>query len=197
MPRRPSKVTRSYELQLLPNPGKAEHIRYAQYWYRHYTLDYCAKYYDQGPVKKPVAESTAGLGWIANQAQQRARSIINAGFAAEKVTDNPFHCPTDFPLLCGGRIEADKKGTQYAYWVKPPTCPKIPAQTHRALNNALRRGGKLRPTCEVKQGKHGEVQPPRSSCWLYFACLSFFPCFACPLLMLPLYSLTSLSHNPV
>jgi hypothetical protein len=125
----------------LPNPGKAEHIRYAQYWYRLYVLDYCAKYYDQGPVKKPVAESTAGLGWIANQAQQCARGIINAGFAAEKATDTPFHCPADFPFLCEGSIEADKKGTSYAYWVKPPTCPKVPAQTHRALNNALRRGG--------------------------------------------------------
>jgi hypothetical protein len=155
MPRRPPKVTRSYELQLSPNPGKAEHIRYAQYWYRSYVLDYCAKYYDQRPVKKPVAESTAGLGWIANQAQQRVRGIINAGFAAEKATDTPFHCPADFPFLCEGSIEVDKKGTSYAYWVKPPTCPKVPAQTHRALNNALRRGGKLRPTCEVKQGKHG------------------------------------------
>ena len=35
--------------------------------------------------------------------------------------------------------------------------PRLPAQTHWALKNALRRGGKLRPTCEVRQGKRALV----------------------------------------
>jgi hypothetical protein len=94
------------------------------------------------------------LGWIANQAQQRARGIINAGFAAEKATGVPFKCPADFPLLCDATIQ-EARGTTYTYWVIPPTCSAVSTQTHRALKNALRRGGKLRPTCEVRQGKKG------------------------------------------
>jgi hypothetical protein len=154
MPSKLSRVLRSYTLKIEPNPGKAEQARYALYWYRLYTLEYCAKYFAQGSQEKRLAESTAGLGWIANQAQQRARGIINAGFAAEKATSDPFHCPADFPLLCDAKI-AEAKGTTYTYWVKPPTCPAMPTQTHRALKNALRRGGRLRPTCEVRQGKRG------------------------------------------
>jgi hypothetical protein len=80
MLKKPSRVTRSYTLKIEANPGKAEQARFAAYWYRHYTLDYCQKYFAQGPIAKRQAESTASLGWIANQAQQRARGIINAGF---------------------------------------------------------------------------------------------------------------------
>lgn len=153
---KPSRTVRAYTLKIEANPGKAEQARYACWWYRQGILDYCQKYFAQGPVAKHQAKSTAGLGWIANQAQQRARGIINAGFAAEKATGEPFHCPADFPLLCDAKIQ-EAKGTTYAYWVKPPTCPWMPTQTHRALKNALRRGGTLRPTCEVRQGKRGLV----------------------------------------
>lgn len=154
MPKKPARILRSYTLKIEANPGKAEETRYTQHWYRYYTLDYCQKYFAQGAVAKRHAESTAGLGWIANQAQQRARGIINAGFAAQKATGEAFHCPTNFPLLCEAKIQ-EAKGTTYTYWVKPPTCGAMPTQTHRALKNALRRGAKLRPTCEVRQGKKG------------------------------------------
>lgn len=154
MPRKPPRITRAYTLKIEANPGKAEQARYAAYWYRRYTLEYCAKYFAQGAETKRQAESTASLGWIANQAQQRARGMINAGFAAEKATGEPFHCPADFPVLCDATIK-EAKGTTYTYWVRVPTCPPIPTTTHRALKNALRRGGKLRPTCEVRQGKKG------------------------------------------
>lgn len=154
MPSKASRVLRSYTLKIEANPGKAEGTRYCQYWYRWYVLNYCAAYYAQGAGAKRRAESTAGMGWIANQAQQRARGIINAGFAAEKATGEPFQCPTNFPLLCDAKIQA-AQGTTYTYWVKPPTLGWMPTQTHRALKNALRRGGTLRPTCEVRQGKNG------------------------------------------
>lgn len=153
---KPNRITRAYTLTIEANPGKAEQARYACYWYRAYTLDYCAKYFAQGPTEKRQAESTASLGWLANQAQQRARGIINAGFAAEKANGNQFKCPTDFPLFCDAKIQ-EAKSTSYTYWVKPPTCPAMPTQTHRALKNALRRGGKLRPTCEVRHGKRGRL----------------------------------------
>ena len=143
MPQKPSRITRSYTLKIEANPGKAEEARYCLFWYRLYTLEYCAKYFAQGPVAKREAESTEGLGWLPNQAQQRARGIINAGFASEQATGDPFQCPADFPFLCDATIQ-EAKGTTYTYWVKPPTCPVMPTQTHKALKNALRRGGTLR-----------------------------------------------------
>ena len=73
MPKKPSRITRAYTLKIEANPGKAEEARYACHWYRLYTLEYCQKYFAQGPETKRKAESTASLGWIANQAQQRAR----------------------------------------------------------------------------------------------------------------------------
>lgn len=154
MPRKSSRVLRTYILKIEANLNKAEEIRYCLYWYRFYTLNYCIKYFAQGAAEKRQAESTKSLGWVANQAQQRARGITNAGFAAEKATGKVFKCPPDFPLLCEAKIQK-AKGTTYTYWIKPPTCPAVPSQTHKALKNALRRGGKLRPTCEVRQGKRG------------------------------------------
>mgnify|MGYP001576476091 FL=1 len=118
MPQKPSRITRSYTLKIEANPGKAEEARYCLFWYRLYTLEYCAKYFAQGPVAKREAESTEGLGWLPNQAQQRARGIINAGFASEQATGDPFQCPADFPFLCDATIQ-EAKGTTYTYWVKP------------------------------------------------------------------------------
>src|ERR1044071_4822814 len=114
------KTIRSYVLKIEANPGKAEEARYACYWFRFFTLEYCQKYFTQGAIEEPKRESTAGLGWLPHQAQQRARGIINAGFAAEKATGEPFHCPVDFPLLCEAKLQP-AKGTTYAYWIKPPT----------------------------------------------------------------------------
>lgn len=116
--RKNPRIIRAYTLTVEANPGKAEEARYACYWYRFYTLQYCAKYFGQGAETQRRAESTAGLGTVANQAQQRAWGIVNAGFAAEKATGKPFHCPSNFPLLCDAKISAAKK-TRYTYWIKP------------------------------------------------------------------------------
>lgn len=144
-------VIRLYELQLLPNPGKAEDTRYAMWWERQMILDYMQRLYGQ-PAN--VFESTAGSGLLANQAQKHARDILRAGRAAEKETGEPFPCPQSAPLLCDGIIQ-EARGTTFDYWVKTPLGPWLPAQPHRALKNALRRGGKLRKACEVRQGKKG------------------------------------------
>ena len=142
---------RSYTLRLSANPGKTEDTRYAMWWYREMTLAYTERYYDQCSLDW---ESTEGKGMLPNQAQNRARDIIKSGYAAYTATGKPFSCPSDFPLLCEGAI-GQNKGTTFDYWVKTPKGPWLPAQTHRALKNALRRGGELRRACEVRQGKNG------------------------------------------
>lgn len=150
-PRKGRGAIRSYTLHLYANPGKAEETRYAIWWYRKYTLAYAERYYNQCSLDW---ESTGGKGLLPNQAQNRARDIIKAGFASYGATGKSFHCPADFPLLCEG-VLGQNKGTTFAYWVKTPKGPWLPAQTHRALKNALRRGGQLRRACEVRQGKNG------------------------------------------
>ena len=142
---------RSYTLHLYANPGKAEETRYALYWYQKLTLEYCRRYYEQCSLDW---ESTEGKGLLPNQAQNRARDIIKAGYAAYQATGKSFACPENFPLLCDG-IVGQNKDTSFDYWIKTPKGPWLPAQTHRALKNALRRGGALRRACEVRQGKNG------------------------------------------
>jgi transposase len=115
------------------------------------TLDYVRQLYDKPPGD---FESTAGMGRLANQAQKRARDMLRAGRAAEKATGKPFSCPSSAPFVCDAVIQ-ESKHTTFDYWVKTPLGPWLPAQTHRALKNALRKGGKLRKACEVRQGKNG------------------------------------------
>lgn len=145
------KVLRTYTLQLPANPGKVEDTRYALWWYRKFVLAYTARCYNHCSLDW---ESTAGKGSLAHQAQERALHIMRAGYAAYAATGSPFLCPSDFPLLCNG-IVGKNKGTSFTYWIKTPLGPWLPAQTHRALKNALRRGGRLRRGCEVRQGKRG------------------------------------------
>lgn len=143
---------RSYELALYANPGKAEETRYAMWWYQQDTLGYVQDLYGK-PANAFV--STSGLGLLANQAQRRARNMLRAGRAAEKATGEPFLCPQSAPFLCEGIVSEDDGTTTFDYWVKTPLGPYLPAQKHKALKNALRRGGKLRKACEVRQGKNG------------------------------------------
>lgn len=122
--------------------------------YRAYLWDYVTRYYGKG---EDATESTAGKGTIANQAFKRARDLLKAGRNAGIATGEPFNCPTQMPLLCDGILEESTDST-WDYWVKIPTGPRLPAQTHRALKNALRRGGTLLKTCEIRQAWQG---------WLY------------------------------
>ena len=91
---------------------------------------------------------------MANQAFKQARGIILAGRNSSIATGNKFNSPQTLPLMCQGILEVNQS-SGFDYWVKVANGPRLPAQTHRALKNALRKGGKLRPGCEVRQGKRG------------------------------------------
>lgn len=143
---------RSYELALYANPGKKEQTLQNMRLCQWLTMDYIVRYFGKA---EDATESTEGLGLITNQAFKRARDILRAGRNASIATGEQFHCPRTVPLLCDGIIRESKTTTHFEYWVKTPTGPWLPAQPHRALNNALRQGGVLRPYCEVRQGKKG------------------------------------------
>ena len=142
-------VIRCYTLRLYGNPGKISIVLALMLEYRAWLWDYVVRYYMKG---EDATESTKGRGSIANQAFKRARDLLKAGRNSSIVTGTWFNCPKRLPLLCDGALE-ENKASSFDYWVKVPNGPRLPAQTHRALKNALRRGGKLRPTCEVRQGR--------------------------------------------
>lgn len=149
-----NKAIRCYTLRLYGNPGKIEKTLGNMVEYRAWLWDYVTRYFTKG---EDATESTAGRGWIANQAFKRARDLLKAGRNASIATGEWFNCPKKLPLLCEGTLE-ENKISSFDYWVKVMNGPRLPAQTHRALKNALRRGGKLVKTCEIRQAKQG---------WLY------------------------------
>lgn len=148
-----NKAVRCYTLRLCGNPGKVEKTLGNMIEYRAWLWDYVSRYFKKG---EDATESTKGRGWIANQAFKRARDILKAGRNGSIATGNQFNRPANLPLLCDGVLEESKDST-FAYWVKVANGPRLPAQTHRALKNALRQGGTLVKTCEVRQGKRALV----------------------------------------
>ena len=148
-----SKAVRCYTLRLYGNPGKIAAVLALMIEYRAWLWDYVTRYFGKG---EDATESTKGRGWLANQAFHRARGLLKAGRNSGIETGRPFNRPRSLPLLCDGLLEENTSST-WDYWVKVANGPRLPAQTHRALKNALRRGGKLIKTCEVRQGKKALV----------------------------------------
>lgn len=145
---------RSYNLRIYANPGKVKATLGNMLEYRAWLWDYVRRFYRKG---EDATESTKGKGTIANQAFKRARDFLKAGRNSSIATGEWFNCPKRLPLLCQGLLE-ESKDSSWDYWVKVSNGPRLPAQTHRALKNALRQGGKLVGTCEIRQSKQG---------WLY------------------------------
>lgn len=146
-------IIRCYTLRLYANQGKISVVLALMIEYRAWLWDYLIRYFTKG---EDTTESTKGRGWLANQAFHRARGMLKAGRNSGIATGRPFNQPQSLPLLCDGALEENKEST-WDYWVKVPNGPRLPAQTHRALKNALRQGGKLVKTCEVRQGKKALV----------------------------------------
>jgi len=149
--RRRGGAVRCYELALLPNAGKAEAARHAIWWATRLCLDYVRRLYwlpDEAYV------STAGRGTLDNQAQARARNALRAGRAAARATGEPFGLPESVGELTEAEIRP-ARDSSFAYWVKVPCGPYLPAQPHRAFSRALRAGAALRPRCEIRRGRRG------------------------------------------
>ena len=144
---------RSYTLRLYGNPGKVQRTLGNMLEYRAWLWDYVTRYFGKG---EDATESTKGRGWIANQAFKRARDLLKAGRNGGIETGRPFNRPQHLPLLCDGVLE-ENTSSSFDYWVKVANGPRLPAQTHRALKNALRRGGTLLKTCEVRAGTHALI----------------------------------------
>ena len=146
-----SQTIRSYKLKLYANPGKHAETYGVMLEYRAWLWHFLPRFYTKG---EDYVESTAGLGWLANQAQKQARQMLKAGRNAGIATGERFTCPQQVPLTCEAVLEPSKDST-FDYWVKVTTGSRLPAQTHKGLKCALRKGGTLKKTCYVFERKGG------------------------------------------
>ena len=143
------RTIRSYKLRLYGNLGKQAETYGIMLEYRAWLWHYLPRFYTKG---EDYVESTQGLGWLANQAMKHARQMLKAGRNAGIATGERFSCPQQVPLTCEAVLEPNAEST-FDYWVKVTTGPRLPAQTHRALKRALRKGGTLKKTCYIFESK--------------------------------------------
>ncbi len=143
-------MIRSYLIPVYSNPGKQESIRYTATRFIQFDQHFVNKFfYDQ--VSK---FSTKGMGALANQAQYKAKGIIKAQKEASKSTGNKSSCPEIKFKSCPAKIEVSEDSS-YDYWIsaedefKKYHKIKVPANSIKPLNKALKYGWKLNETCEL------------------------------------------------
>lgn len=149
--RRKRGAIRSYTLALYPNAGKAEAARYAIWWQTRCCLDYAHELYDE---ERNATRSTTGLGALPERGLKRARDLLRAGRASERVTGQVFERPRTVPVLSDALLSVSRR-PGFPYWLKVSCGPHIPARTHRGLARALRNGAILRHDAELRIGRHG------------------------------------------
>lgn len=151
---KPDTTVRAYTLRLYPNPGKAKEAFGILLEQRAWLYEFVRQHMATG--EETWTTSTAGLGWAANRALHRAKGIVKAGRNSSIATGNQFNTPQSLPLLGDGTVEPSETPT-FDYWIKMTPGPRMPAKSHRALNNALRRGGTLANTAEIAVDRKGRL----------------------------------------
>lgn len=145
-------ITRSYNLEIRPNYGKLEDIKYSMSRYMLFLSHFCNKLYFNRFTK---SYSTAGMGTFANQAHHRARGIIAGVLSSKDKTNSPELKFSTVP----GTIRKSKSKS-FDYWVNITSQWKnkviIPVRSHRKLNEKLKNGYELSEYCEVKMLKSGK-----------------------------------------
>ena len=152
-------LTRTLHLQVLPNKGKLEDLRYSASRFGLYTQHFVTQLFFKPDGR---SFSTAGMGQLANQGQHKARGIINAHRAATKATLNKTNVPQCTFTVCPAKIER-AKGTDFDFWVDFETQfakkrVRIPAKSHKRLNHWLARKWKIVDECELVLQKNGNWQ---------------------------------------
>lgn len=147
-------AVRAYTLRLYPNLGKAKRAFGVLLEQRAWLYEFVRQHMATG--EETWTASTEGLGKPANSALHRAQRIVKAGRNSSIATGQPFNTPRYLPLIGDGIVEK-AEGTTFDYWIKMTPGPRMPAKSHRALNNALRRGGTLANSAEITVGRKGRL----------------------------------------
>ena len=149
------KLTKIYTLQILPNFHKMEDIRYSASRYKLFLQHFTTQlyYFD----KKFF--STKGMSKLANRAQKQARGIVKGEREVTKSTGHKSSCPQIHFDSCSAIIHK-AKNTSFDYWItivsQWQNKVKIPAKSHRKLNESLRENWKLSKHCEVFKTKNNK-----------------------------------------
>jgi hypothetical protein len=145
-------ITRAYQLQILPNFQKLEDVRYSASRYRLYLQHFVTQLYFKPHVR---FFSTKGMGTLANQAQKQAMGIVRG----VRATGEKSNCPEVEFDSCPATISPSKDST-FDYWLTVTSQwgnkVRIPARSHRRLNDKLRNGWTLSDHSEVVQIKNGK-----------------------------------------
>jgi len=152
-------LTRALHLQVLPNPGKLEDLRYSAARFGLFVQHFITQLYFNRRIKRLP---TKGMGQLANQAQHRAVGVLSAHRAAAKETGNKSNTPQIIFTVCPAKIEKSVD-SKFDYWVDFETQfakkrVRIPAKSHKRLNHFLRLGWALADACEVVLQKNGHWQ---------------------------------------
>jgi hypothetical protein len=149
-------ITRTYQLQILPNFQKLEDVRYSASRYGLYLQHFVIQLYFKPNVR---FFSTKGMGTLANQAQKQAMGVVAAHRAAVKATGEKSNCPQVNFESCPATISPSKDST-FDYWLTITNQwgnkVRIPARSHRRLNDKLRDGWTLSDHSEVVQLRNGK-----------------------------------------
>lgn len=140
---------RSYKLKLLGNKTKIDTARYTQVRFNQYCNSFMGYLFFTNK-----SNSTAGLGDLANQALYKSRKIVTSLRKASKATGNKMNVPVAKKIGCYAELEKSKS-SKFQYWVAVSSQfsrkkVRMPANSHKALNKALKEGWKLNQLCEFK-----------------------------------------------
>lgn len=145
-----SVVVRSYKLRLYPNRDKFDTARYTNKRFNDYLNMFVGKFFfgSQGI-------STKGMGSVANQACYKAHKIARGLIQLHKKAGIKVNVP--FFMIHSNYAEIEKsKNSRFDYWIRVSNLwtkagvVRLPAKSHRALNQALKNGWQLSDICEFK-----------------------------------------------
>lgn len=144
------KLTRSYQLKIYPNFYKLEDLRYSASRYKLF-LQYFVNLFFYKPWSKG---GTKGMGSLANIAQRAARGIAKSARSKQN-----SDCPEIQFGNCPAVVFKNKNSKEFDYWINLISQWKnrvrIPANSHRKLNDKLRKDWKLSRECEFYKSKNG------------------------------------------
>lgn len=150
-------LSRTIQLKIYPNKSKQESLRYTQKRFTEYVQHYVGRRFF---IEKE--ESTKGLGQLPNIAQHKAYNIIKSIKASSKETGKKINVPIIKFMSCPCQIEKSKE-TTFDYWVSfedqfsKKNRIRIPAKSHKRLNNFLKSGWKLNSLGELVVAKNGKT----------------------------------------
>jgi len=170
-----TKVVRAYKIKVYPTLRKRNDLEWVSHQYGKFVNAYSNHLFFAPPVlaKNKKGEtmevfptySTEGMGQLVNQAQRKARGIVDSAQESAKATGNKCSPPKYKKTACPGSLQKNESDNdKIKFYVKVSVAfgnerakpMYLPAKSHKALNKAIKQGWELSDQCEVFKDKNGE-----------------------------------------